>query len=223
MNDFLKNRFLKAILYIIVFAALIFACDYRTKTFDLFIRFILQAFITVLIGLFIATIFEPVVKYMEERKIKRTVSAIIILIILNVFLIFLLAEGIYILINECADIIASLQNIDYDKLYSTLDKLFANVKSIYSDLPRPLFTFIQNGINELTNILNQIATIGLKVIKVIPATLKGITIWFFSVLPAFFFIRDRYKMSRWIVNHFSAEVYKEGSGVIIKIVDSVVD
>lgn len=223
MKDFVQNRFIRAMIYIIIIAAFVFSCAYLARSFESLTRFILKAFIPVLIGLFVATVFEPIVKYMENKRINRTISAIVILIVLNILLGFLLAEGIYILVNECASIIANLQNIDYDKLYNLLNNLFANVKTFYADLPKPIISVIQSGINELTNLLNQIATIGLKLIKVIPATFKGITIWFFSMLSAFFFIRDRHRMRKWIVQNFSAEIYKEVSSVAFKILNSVVD
>lgn len=88
-------------------------------------------------------------------------------------------------------LVASLQNIDYDKIYQTLDKLFASVKNIYSGLPGPIVNFIQSGVDELTNVLNQIATMSLKVIKVIPATLKGITVcFFFCAIKLFLYARQ---------------------------------
>ena len=223
MRELTKNRFVVAMIYVVLFAAFIFSCAYLIKAFDLFIRFILKAFIPVLIGLFIATVFEPVLKYLEKRRINRTVSAILILVILNVLLAFMLAEGIYILVNECLGLVSNLQNIDYDKIYATLNHLFSSVKSIYTDLPRPIVSFIQSGVNEIANILNQVATMSLKVINVIPATLKGITIWFFSVLSSFFFMRDRHKMRAWLIQNFSAQVYKEMSSVAFKVIDSVVD
>ncbi|WAM31873.1 sporulation integral membrane protein YtvI [Caldicellulosiruptor naganoensis] len=223
MKEFTKNKFVVTMIYIVLFAAFIFSCAYLIKAFGLFIRFILKAFIPVLIGLFIATVFEPVLKYLEKRKLSRTVSAILILLILNVLLAFILAEGIYILVNECMSLISSLQSIDYDKVYDTLNNLFSSVKNIYTDLPGPIVNFIQAGVNELTNILNQIATYSVKVIKVIPATLKGVTICFFSVLSSFFFMRDRHKMRAWLIQNFSAQVYKELSSIAFKVINSVVD
>lgn len=185
MREFTKNRFVVAMIYVIIISAFIFSCAYLIKTFDLFVRFIIKAFIPVIIGLFIAVVFEPLLKYMEKNKVNRTISAILILIVLNIILGFMFAEGIYILVNECMRLVASLQNIDYDKIYQALDKLFSNVKNIYSGLPGPIVNFIQSGVDELTNVLNQIATMSLKVIKVIPATLKGVTVWFFLFCQPF--------------------------------------
>lgn len=223
MKELTKNRFVVAMVYVILISAFIFSCAYLIKTFDLFVKFVIKAFIPVIIGLFIAEVSEPLLKYLEKRRINRTVSAIFVLIVLNVVLGFMLAEGIYILVNECMSLVASLQSIDYDKIYQALDKLFVSVKSIYSDLPGPIVNFIQSGVDELTNVLNQIATASLKVIKVIPATLKGITVWFFSVLSGFFFMRDRHKMREWLIQNFSAQLYKELSSVVFKVIDSVVD
>lgn len=223
MREFTKNRFVVAMIYVILISAFIFSCAYLIKTFDLFVRFVIKAFIPVIIGLFIAEVSEPLLKYLEKRKVSRTISAILILIVLNIILGFMLAEGIYILVNECMSLVSTLQNIDYDKIYQMLDKLFASVKNIYSGLPGPIINFIQSGIDEITNVLNQIATLSLQVVKVIPATLKGITIWFFSVLSSFFFMRDRHKMRVWLIQNFSAQLYKEISSIVFKVIDSVVD
>ncbi|WAM34071.1 sporulation integral membrane protein YtvI [Caldicellulosiruptor morganii] len=223
MKELAKNRFVLVMAYIVLFAAFVFSCAYLIKAFELFIRFVLKAFIPVLIGLFIATVFEPLLRYLEKKKLNRTVAAILILVILNILLAFMLAEGIYILVNECMSLISSLQNIDYDRIYETLNKLFSSVKNIYTDLPGPIVSFIQSGVGELTNILNQVATYSIKVIKVIPATLKGVTIWFFSVLSGFFFMRDRHRMRNWLIQNFSAQVYREISGIVFKVIDSVVD
>lgn len=223
MREFTKNRFVVAMIYVILISAFIFSCAYLIKTFDLFVRFVIKAFIPVIIGLFIAEVSEPLLKYLEKMKVSRTISAILILIVLNIILGFMLAEGIYILVNECMSLVASLQNIDYDKIYQALDKLFASVKNIYSGLPGPIVNFIQSGVDELTNVLNQIATMSLKVIKVIPATLKGITVWFFSVLSSFFFMRDRHRMRAWLIQNFSVQLYRELSSIAFKVIDSVVD
>ncbi|MEZ0537949.1 sporulation integral membrane protein YtvI [Caldicellulosiruptoraceae bacterium PP1] len=223
MKKYFENKFIKVVLFIILFAIFVYSISYLSIAGHQFFKWIIKGFIPVILGLLIAMVFEPIVLFLDKRKIKRGISAILLIVLLNVVVVFLLLEGIFILVDECSKIISALQNIDYANLYDYFNNLFKGFKTVYTDLPTPIINIIQSLVSELTNALNQIATIGLNIIKVIPATLKGITIWFFSCISAFFFIRDRFKISRWFIENFNAQIYKETSEIIFKILNSVID
>jgi len=223
MNKFFENKYIRLMILTIIIAAFLLSINYLIQGSHLFTKWFLKAFIPVIIGLIMAVVFEPVVKYLERRKVNRSVSAVFLILIVNLLLAFILAEGIVILINACLDIVANLQKIDYLEIYNYFNSLTKRFQTILKTVPTPLVDIVQSGISELTSILNQVATVSLKLMKVVPITFKGITIWFFACLSAFFFIRDRAKMSRWFIENFSMRLYKETSNIVFKVLNSVID
>ena len=86
----------------------------------------LRTLAPVFIGLFVAWLFDPIVKYLKKKGVRRTVGALFVYAIFILLLILLIATIIPILTNQINDFVNTLPSV-YNSVKEWIEGLFGNV------------------------------------------------------------------------------------------------
>lgn len=135
---------------------------------------VLKTIAPVFIGLFIAWLFDPVVKYLKKKGIKRGFGALIVYIVFIGLLVLILSALIPTLteqINEFAKTIPSI----FDSIKSWIEGIFDNLKSIKG--------FDAEGIKK--DVFLKIETYGIELTKSLPTITVNLVKAFFSGIGTF--------------------------------------
>lgn len=88
-----------------------------------FILTLLKVITPFFIGLFVAWLFNPIVHYLEEKKINRTLGTIIVYIVLLISIYVLLSAIIPLFSSQINDFVSTIPNV-VDSLKNWVDRLF---------------------------------------------------------------------------------------------------
>ncbi len=168
LNGIIKlgNKILK-IVYILIILTIIYATTIITKEWGVlkFILNILRVLAPLFIGFIIAWMLDPIIKYLETKKVKRIFGIVIVYLLLLGVIVFAFTEFIPILISEINELVKTLPNI-FSDLESWLNNLFVGLKSnsyfdfetmkinmanSISDIARGLTTGLPNTIMNILN------------------------------------------------------------------------
>ena len=212
LNGIIKlgNKILK-IVYILIILTIIYATTIITKEWGVlkFILNILRVLAPLFIGFIIAWMLDPIIKYLETKKVKRIYGIVIVYLLLLGVIVFAFTEFIPILISEINELVKTLPSI-FSDLESWLNNLFVGLKS------NSYFDFETMKIN-MANSISEIAkglTTGLP--NTIMNILNGLFSFFgtftLGLMMGFYVLYDYTKVKdktfRLIPNKFKAD-YKE--------------
>lgn len=151
----LSNKILK-IVYILIILAIVYAATIIGKEWGVikFILNILKVLTPLFIGFVIAWMLDPLVKYLESKKIKRLWGIIIVYVLILGVIVFAFTEFIPILVNEINELIKSLPSI-FGDIEVWLNNLFNGLKSNnYFDFE----TMKMNMANSIADIAKNLTT-----------------------------------------------------------------
>ncbi|MBQ8315141.1 MAG: sporulation integral membrane protein YtvI, partial [Lachnospiraceae bacterium] len=165
----------------------------------LFLGDVLRFFLPFVIGFIIASIANPMVRFLEKKmKVKRKYGSAIIIVLVLAAVVGVLGLLIYVLGRELVDWIQNLPDLlkDAQKLLEELsDKLYV----LYDKLPAG----IQSGIDTVGGSLEEwldkaVANVKMPSISAagdyVGGFIEGILIAIITILAAYFFIADRDKL-----------------------------
>ncbi|MBQ8548129.1 MAG: sporulation integral membrane protein YtvI [Lachnospiraceae bacterium] len=165
----------------------------------LFLGDVLRFFLPFVIGFIIASIANPMVRFLEKKmKVKRKYGSAIIIVLVLAAVVGVLGLLIYVLGRELVDWIQNLPDLlkDAQKLLEELsDKLYV----LYDKLPEG----IQSGIDTVGGSLEEwldkaVANVKMPSISAagnyVGGFIEGILIAIITILAAYFFIADRDKL-----------------------------
>jgi len=135
---------------------------------------VLKTIAPVFIGLFIAWLFDPVVKYLKRKGIKRGFGALIVYIVFIGLLVLILSALIPTLteqINEFAKTIPSI----FDSIKSWIEGIFDNLKSIKGF----------DAVGMKNDVFLKIETYGIELTKSLPTITVSLVKAFFSGIGTF--------------------------------------
>ena len=150
----LSSKVLK-ILYFLLLAALCYFVIIIFKETGIFpfIKTILKVVFPLFIGLLIAWLFEPFIKWLEGKGVKRIIGAVITYIIIFLILYLVLSSLIPLLVEQIKEIIRMSPNI-FDKVRewtsSLFNKIEANSPLDISNIKGEIFSSINNFASNLT-------------------------------------------------------------------------
>lgn len=215
----LGNKLLK-ISIILVFALgtyVILAVLKQIKFFNILLK-ILKLLAPVFIGLLIAWLFNPFVKWMQKHKIKRPFGVIISYILLIGFIALILGTLLPILYNEIVDFVETLPTL-FDKMSQWLDNFFDRFSGIESiDIEATKQNVIKNieafGSN-LTEDLPQ------TVINIVKNVISGMGTFIIGLVIGFFFLLGFDNVSDNLVAFLPAKHRTNGKELIDKLDNSL--
>jgi len=190
----LANKILR-IVYILIILAIIYAATIIGKEWGIirFILNILKVLTPLFVGLVIAWMLDPVVKYLEGKKIKRVVGIIIVYILILGIVVFAFTELIPILVSEVNELIKSLPSI-FGDIEVWLNNLFDGLKSNnYFDFE----TMKVNMANSIANIVkNLTTTLPEKVMSMINGLFSFFGTFSLGLLMGFYMLYDYTKVKK---------------------------
>lgn len=212
----LSSKVLK-ILYFLLLAALFYFVIVIFKETQIFpfIKTILKVVFPLFIGLFIAWLFDPFVRYLQTKKIKRTYGALITYLIIFLILYLVLSSLIPLIISQVKEIIRMSPYI-FDKIRGWASDLFsfleANSSFDISKLKGDMITKINDFASNLT--------------VTMPSNFLGFVSRLFSLFGTFilglilgFFLIVNFDSSNKIIS-FIPKKYKDTTSKLIEEIDS---
>lgn len=171
----LTKKILK-IVYVLIILTIIYATTIIGKEWGIieFIFNMIKVLTPLFIGFIIAWMLDPIVKYLEQKKIKRVIGIIIVYILVLGLLIFSITEFIPILFNEINELIKSIPAI-FSDIEAWLNNLFSGIKSI------DYFDFDTMKIN----MANSISDMAKNLVTTLPETFMNLVNGLFSFLGTF--------------------------------------
>lgn len=187
LNDVISiSKKILRIGFIIVVIALVFLSLSLMKELNI-IRLIKEVLIVispVFIGLIIAWLFDPVVKFLQKKKIPRIIACILVyLVFIGVLVLFfvLLTPS---LINQVKDFIATMPNIikDFKGIATDILNIFGNNSLNTKAIKEQIFTHLESISNSLTtNFPNMLLSFGKGIVSGGMFLILGIMIGFYML------------------------------------------
>lgn len=215
----LGNKLLKVSLVLIIALGtyVILAVLKQISFFNILIK-IFSLLAPVFIGLLIAWLFNPFVKWMQKHKIKRPIGVIISYLLLIGFISLILGTLLPILYNEIVDFVETLPTL-FDKLSNWLDSFFDRFSGIESiDIEATKENVIKNleafG-SDLTKDLPQ------TIIDIVKNVISGMGTFVVGLVIGFFFLLGFDNVSDNLVIFLPKKHRKNGKELIDKLDNSL--
>ncbi|MDD2432111.1 MAG: sporulation integral membrane protein YtvI [Clostridia bacterium] len=191
-----KKRLLKIVVIFITLLTLYFTVAYFIPlTYDV-LAFLLKAFLPFVLAIIIAILIDPLVDFLESKKIKRGFAVVIALVLLIVVIAFILIVVISRLVIELSDLYQQVpfytRNI-YSYFLDSLEVLRNFLTS--NPLPQEAQTAILNSMNA---VIDQTGNLIAKITNFLFGLLAGLpgffTILLVSALATFFISKDKVRL-----------------------------
>lgn len=196
----LLNKILK-IMFVVLIIVAIMIVTFVVKEWKIldFLATLLKVLIPFFIGIFIAWLFNPIVKFLTKHKINRVLATIIVY---GVFIILLLLFIIYSVpvvtnqINEFINIFPKLSN----SLSSFLDKFVGILEPVLKSDTEAIKTDIYNSIIDIGKSI----TVGLpdKLISIVTSIVSGLGSLFMGLFIGLYMLLDFNNVSKGLINLF---------------------
>lgn len=182
----LTNKILKISLILVIALGtyVIIAILKQIKFFEIFIK-IIGLLAPVFIGLLVAWLFNPFVKWLQKHKIKRVFGVIISYVLLIGGIALLLGTLIPILYKEIVDFADSIPNL-FDKISNWTDKIFdkfSNLKSF--DIENTKKNIMENIDNFGNDLYLQLPKI---IVDLVKGLISGVGTFIIGLVIGFFFL-----------------------------------
>jgi len=222
MDDLLKNKYVKYMLFVIIFAAFVFAVVYLSKAFINFLNFLVVIFAPIVIAPFIILLIRPItaflIKYFRFPKSFGVLTSIIILnILIFLFSFFIISK----VINEIMDLQVKLPYY-FNNLNIDISGIIERIQNFYLGLPSPILKVIQLNLEKVYQFMNNKIIDLLGLLKVIPLLVEIIIVWFIGCISAFVMENYDIKMGKIISANFPKEWVEEFRSIRIQVVNAVI-
>lgn len=184
----LSSKILK-IIYILLIVSVLYSATLIFKEWGItsFILTLLKVMTPFFIGLVIAWLFEPVVRYLEKHKINRILGTVIVYLILIFFAYLVFNTMIPILFSQVNDLIKALPSILED-IIKWFDNLFSGLSSnqyIDFDLIK------ENATTTINDMVNNISsTLPKTLIDIVSNIFSGLGVLILGLMVGFYLLFD---------------------------------
>lgn len=184
----------------------------------LFLRFVLPYVMPFALGVFLAFLLEPIVSFFVVRlRLKRSWSALLTIVLVLAIFSYLVSLGVTRLFNEIADLYQYFPQY-YADIQELLELVLSYAGEVSGRLPRPLQAILQDQWNRVYEVLAKVVSGAGGVIKALP----GVTVSaIFTLLSAYFVIRDRVHISQFLRELVPAGVFQTVRNVELDILRGV--
>ncbi len=159
LNDVISmTKKILSIAYIFIVIAGVYAATLIFKEWKIgnFLFNLLRIVSPFFIGLVVAWLLDPVVKFLKNHKIQRTLATVLVYIVLMIILVLIISSLMPLLSDQINEIVKSIPNI-LTKVQDWINDLFAKVGSIdgidINNIKNNLFTKLETYGSELTSSL----------------------------------------------------------------------
>jgi predicted PurR-regulated permease PerM len=196
-----NNKYIKSMILIIFFALTVLSGEYLVKTLRVVVENVIVWFLPFIIALFLSYMLEPIIKK-SEKVLNRNLSALIILLVINILIIGILVFGITLLSDEILDLQGKMPIFTH---YVQQKYIFFHngATKFYFNLPLPVSQFIKTNFDKLVLSIPEYLSKSIYLIKVVPYTFKTILVWFISCFISYLVLRDREKINIFFKNTMS--------------------
>lgn len=194
----LLNKILK-VLFVVLIIVAIMIVTYVAKAWNIltFLGMLIKVLVPFFIGLFIAWLFNPIVKFLTKHKLSRVASTIIVyvtfIVLLTLFIIFSV-PSIATQLNEFMNIFPKLS----ESLSSFIDRLFDFLSPILNDNTNSVKAEIYDSIIQIGKNI----TVGLpnKVVSIVTTIVSGLGTLFIGLFIGLYLLFDFDNVSKVFIN-----------------------
>jgi sporulation integral membrane protein YtvI len=219
-----KKKLLKISVIFLVLLTLYFAVAYFIPiTYDVF-AFLLKGLLPFILAIIVAVLIDPLVNWLESKKIKRGFAVLIALILLIVLISFILIVVISRLVIELSDL---YQHVPFytRNIYSYFLDSLEVIRNFLSSnpLPQEAQTAILNSMNA---VIDQTGSIIAKIMNFLFGLLAGLpgffTILLVSALATFFISKDKVRLTQLFYKIIPSKYLQPTTGLFTHISNALV-
>ena len=197
LNEILKNgNFLIKLILTISFLAIGVLVIYLFDKTNFFITIshILGVLTPLFIGLFLAWLLEPAIRYFEKNKVGRKLATFVVYLILIFFVILILALILPEFISQLNELIKKIPDF-LTEINRFIDNLFKNFSSSNFDST----TMKDNLLDSINSFVNNITTNDLEgIVAKLTSSFKTISDILLGVLIGFYLSLDFFKLNKYL-------------------------
>ncbi len=191
------------------------------------IKYLLPLLMPFVIGLVIAMLFRRIIDYLEKKtRIKRSIVAIIMLIVFYGLLVFILSLIGARVFTFLKDVFGQLPDLYRYTIEPALEKITNNAIEQFPDIRPYVEDFVLNISDTLFSYVKNASSTVIATITGLAGKLPSLLIkLIFTIVSSFFFTIDYYKISRFVIQQFRGERRKmvlklkdKGIGTIAKFI-----
>ncbi len=194
----LLNRILK-IMFIVLIIVAIMIITFVVKEWKVlyFISTLLKILIPLFIGIFIAWLFNPIVKFLTKHKFNRTIATILVYILFIIILSLFIVYSVPVVTNQINEFVNIFPKIS-ESLTITLDKFIKFLEPILGNRTQSIRTELYESIITIGKNI----TIGLpdKVINIVTSIVSGLGTFLIGLFIGLYMLLDFDNVSKALVN-----------------------
>ena len=194
----LLNRILK-IMFVVLIIVAIMIITFVVKEWKVlyFISTLLKILIPLFIGIFIAWLFNPIVKFLTKHKFNRTIATILVYILFIIILSLFIVYSVPVVTNQINEFVNIFPKIS-ESLTITLDKFIKFLEPILGNRTQSIRTELYESIITIGKNI----TIGLpdKVINIVTSIVSGLGTFLIGLFIGLYMLLDFDNVSKALVN-----------------------
>lgn len=200
LNEILEiGKRLMHIIYVVTIVVLVLLATYVLREWKLFhyLGELLVVISPIFIGIIVAWLFDPVVSWLQEKKIPRIVGCILVYLLIITVLFIILYSFVPLFVEQISDFIGTIPDIFTDlknfadKIFTFFSKNGADAKAIESKIYSWLETFATDLTTDLPNLL----------ISVSKSLLNGGLSVVLGLMVGFYMLFDFDKINNTLINN----------------------
>lgn len=161
----------------------------------LFLRFVMPYVMPFALGVFLAFLLEPIVSFLAGRVgLRRSWSAFLTIAAVLAVFSYLISLGVTRLFYEVADLYQYFPQY-YAAIQDTIEQLLSYAGEVSGKLPRPILLLLQDQWNRIYEMLAKVVGGAGGFIRSLPGIIVSAV---FTLLSAYFVIRDRTRISEFL-------------------------
>ena len=208
----LMNKILK-ITYVLIIIIGIYAATLIFKEWGIFrfVTTILKVLLPFFLGFLIAWLFNPIVTYLNKKKISRVFASMIVYIVL-LGLIFIICYSIIpIVTSQLNDLISSIPGLVKD-ITNFVDNVFENFGHGAIDLSKYKDSIFESIVSIGRNLTNNLPT---KIMNVITSLISGVGVFGLSLIIGFYMLFNFDNVKKTLINFFPKNI-RESTHTLLK-------
>lgn len=221
MDDLLKNKYVRYMLFVVVFAAFIYSLVYLSKTAASVLNFLLVIFAPIIIAPFIIWTTKPLTSFIVKNfGVPKSFAVLVSIVILNL-LIFLISFFIISkVINEIIDLQVMLPYY-FSNLNIDISSIIERIQNFYLGLPSPILKVVQMNLEKIYQFMNSKIIDILGILKVIPVLVEILIVWFIGCISAFVLENYDIKVGKIISSNLPKNWVDEFRCIRIQVINAV--